>query len=65
MNKKKTIENGKLYTKPNWSPYDGMEIQGWPIMTFVGGNLVYREGDFFDEYKGCEIKIAPSWENKD
>ncbi len=58
MKKTKMIENGKLYAKVNWSPYNGWITQGWPIMTFVNGNLVFREGDFFIEKKGKEIKIA-------
>ncbi|OED35747.1 dihydroorotase [PVC group bacterium (ex Bugula neritina AB1)] len=57
MKKTKTIQNGSLHTKVNWSPYNGWETQGWPVMTFVNGNLVFREGDFFTDKKGKEVKI--------
>ena len=62
MQRKKTIENGKLQTKVNWSPYHGLTTQGWPIMTFVNGHMVYGEGEFFTEYKGRELQFNPVWE---
>jgi len=57
LKKKKTIENGKLHTKVNWSPYNGWTLQGWPLMTFVNGNLVFREGEFFEQVKGQELQF--------
>jgi dihydroorotase len=62
MNRKKMIENGKLQTKVNWSPYHGLTTQGWPIMTFVNGHMVYGEGQFFTEKKGRELQFNPIWE---
>jgi dihydroorotase len=57
LKKRKMIENEKLYTKVRWSPYHGWTLQGWPVMTFVNGNLVFREGEFFEQVKGREIQI--------
>ncbi|HLP42277.1 MAG TPA: dihydroorotase [Fibrobacteria bacterium] len=62
MAKERTIENGKLETKVNWSPYDGWRTKGWPVLTMVGGHAVYREGQFFPEVKGREIPIDAPWE---
>jgi dihydroorotase len=64
MAKEKTIENGKLQTKVNWSPYNGWTTKGWPVATVVGGHVVFREGQFFPEVKGREIRIDPSWEKE-
>jgi dihydroorotase len=64
MARRKTIENGKLQTKVNWSPYDGWTTQGWPVATIVGGHVVFREGDFFPEVKGREIVIDAPWEKE-
>lgn len=58
MNRKRTIENGKLQTMVNWSPYDGWTTQGWPIITIVNGNIVFRDGEFDESVKGREIVIA-------
>jgi dihydroorotase len=63
MAKEKTIENGKLQTKVNWSPYNGWKTKGWPVVTMVNGNIVYREGEFFTEHLGREMTIDAPWEN--
>jgi dihydroorotase len=51
----RTIRDGQLHSKCNWSPYDGWKIQGWPVITLVNGNVVFRDGEFFDEVKGREV----------
>jgi dihydroorotase len=58
MNAKHTIENNKQYTKCKWSIFDGVELQGNPIATFVNGQMVFREGDFFEECRGQEVLIG-------
>ena len=58
MQMKKTVKNGKLFTKVNWSPYHGMELQGWPVRTMVHGQTVFLEGAIREGVRGREIKIA-------
>ena len=55
---KRKVENQALVTKCGWSAFNGQTLQGWPIMTIVNGNLVFREGDFFETIKGQEIQIT-------
>ncbi len=62
MSREKRIENGKLQTKVNWSPYNGWIIKGWPVMTMVNGNVVFREGEFFTSVLGREMVIEAPWE---
>ena len=62
MAREKTIENGKLQTKVNWSPYHGLRTKGWPVATLVAGRPVFREGEFFTDVKGAEIPIDAPWE---
>ncbi len=62
MAKEKTIENGKLQTKVNWSPYDGWKTKGWPVMTLVNGNIVFRDGELFTDIKGREMLIDAPWD---
>ena len=45
MNKEKTIENGKLFNKANWSPYNGWTLKGWPVRTLVHGTTVFLNGE--------------------
>jgi dihydroorotase len=39
---KKTIRNAEQYTKCKWSPWDGVELTGWPVRTWVLGQEVFR-----------------------
>ena len=57
MGKKRSIENGKLWTKVNWSPYDGWTTQGWPVTTIVNGHVVFQDGEIDESVKGQEVII--------
>ncbi len=57
MQQKKAVESKHHFSKSKWSIYEGDVLQGWPMATYVNGNLVYREGDIFTEVKGKEILI--------
>ena len=40
MKAKRTIRNDWIATKSGWSPFDGMDVQGWPIGTIIRGRRV-------------------------
>ncbi len=60
MQKQKMIENGKLFTKVNWSPFNGWTTQGWPVTTIVNGHIVFQDGGIDESVKGQEIQIGSS-----
>jgi len=39
LNKVKTVDNKSLKTKAKWSPYEGMELKGWPRYTILRGEI--------------------------
>jgi dihydroorotase len=41
LEKRDRVERDKLVTKCGWSPYEGFELRGWPVMTFVRGSLIH------------------------
>lgn len=41
---KRTITNQWSKSRCGWTPFDGMQVTGWPIATVVRGALVMREG---------------------
>jgi dihydroorotase len=45
MNKKNTITNAQQRSKTGWTPYDGMDVVGWPIVTIIRGNIVMRDDE--------------------
>ena len=58
MSLKKKVTNGKLHTRVNWSPFDGMEMQGWPVRTIVNGQTVFLNGEVNKSVRGKEICFA-------
>lgn len=45
-----------LWSKCGWSPFHGWILQGWPVMTFVAGELMYEWRESFGKKKGREVK---------
>ena len=58
MSLKKTVKNGELHTRVNWSPFDGMKLQGWPVRTIVNGQTVFLNGEVNKIVRGKEISFA-------
>ena len=44
LHKEKAITSEELKSKCKWSPYIGVKLKGWPVMTIVRGKVVYRDG---------------------
>lgn len=40
MNAKRTITNDWIATRSGWTPFDGVEVKGWPIGTIIRGRRV-------------------------
>ncbi len=38
------VRNEDMFTKVRWSPFQGMELVGWPVYTIVGGRVAYDKG---------------------
>jgi len=49
------VKKADLFTKNQWSAYEGMELIGRPVATFLRGRLVYREGTIIGEPQGERI----------
>ncbi|MBX7146977.1 MAG: dihydroorotase [Alphaproteobacteria bacterium] len=39
----KTIEANKMASKCKWTPFEGMKIKGWPMMTILRGHLAMQD----------------------
>lgn len=52
LQRTKTIRDAEQHAKCRWSPWDGQTLTGWPVMTLVGGRVVYREGQFDEACRG-------------
>ncbi|MGQ9759507.1 MAG: dihydroorotase [Candidatus Methanomethylicaceae archaeon] len=53
----KKVSADELHYKCGWTPYEGMRLRGWPIITILGGQVAYKEGEFFPVH-GKEVSYA-------
>ncbi len=47
-----TVNRDDLFTKNRWSAFEGIELMGRPIATFLRGKPVYRDGQILGEPQG-------------
>jgi dihydroorotase len=45
MKAQRTIRHEDMYSKCGWTPFDGLEVTGWPMATIIRGHVVMREGE--------------------
>lgn len=45
LKKTRTIENSWIASRCGWTPYDGMKVTGWPVMTILKGRVCMREDE--------------------
>ncbi|MFW2543661.1 dihydropyrimidinase [Primorskyibacter sp. 2E107] len=43
-NRRAPIRQADLHHGPDYTPYEGMEITGWPVRTILGGKTVFADG---------------------
>jgi dihydroorotase len=47
----------EVQTKCGWSPFEGWNLTGWPIITIVNGQIVYEKGQFCDRVRGEALQF--------
>ncbi|MGQ9788924.1 MAG: dihydroorotase [Candidatus Hadarchaeaceae archaeon] len=45
LDRSKIVKAENLHTASDFTPYEGRELKGWPVLTIVGGNVVMEDGD--------------------
>ena len=53
------IQDSDTWTRVGWTPYDGMELTGWPMYTIVDGNIVHKR-DSGGALRGSSVALAGS-----
>ena len=38
-----------LHDGMDYTPYDGLDVQGWPVVTVSRGEVIWRDGKFTGE----------------
>jgi len=55
MNLKRRVEHGWLASRCEWSPFEGMELTGWPRYTIVRGGIAMREDQLRPPVGRCVV----------
>jgi dihydroorotase len=55
----RTIEDAQQASRVGWTPFHGMRVTGWPIMTVVRGSVVMRDGQLLGAPAGQPMAFLP------
>ena len=57
LKKEQKITKNWLAYKCQWSPFENMNIRGWPVATILHGNVCMQEGEILTPPSGREIEF--------
>lgn len=57
LKQRKMITNQWIASRCGWTPFDGMTVSGWPVMTLVGGRVVMRDGALIGDPGGAAVRF--------
>ncbi len=57
LNNYRPVLREELLTKCGWSPFEGWNLTGWPVVTVVGGKIVYERGKLHTDVRGKALSF--------
>jgi len=57
LKRRETITHEWSATRSGWTPFAGMEVTGWPVMTIIRGRTVMRENEILGTAIGEPIRF--------
>ena len=57
LKRRRRIENSWIASPCGWTPFDGMEVTGWPVATIVRGRVVMREDEVLGAPSGRLVRF--------
>jgi dihydroorotase len=57
LQRTQVVRNADQLAKCGWSAWDGAELTGWPVRTWVRGREVFRDGRVNDDVRGSEAQF--------
>jgi dihydroorotase len=52
------LDDAQMATRAGWTPFHGMRVKGFPVMTWVRGALVMRDGELLGSPGGRAVRFA-------
>ena len=53
----RTLRHEDMATRSGWTPFDGMEVKGWPVATVIRGIAVMREDEIVAPSLGQPVRF--------
>ena len=60
LNHKRVLRHADMRTRSGWTPFDGMEVTGWPKATIVRGKVVMRDDEIIRPSQGEACRFMES-----
>ena len=57
LKKRFTVRNQDMHSKCGWTPFDGMELVGKPVMTIIRGNIVMDNDEIIGKADGKPLEF--------
>src|SRR3546814_9848288 len=54
---RRTITDDWIRSRSAWTPYDGVEVNGWPVMTIVRGCVAMRDDELLGAPSGRPVRF--------
>jgi dihydroorotase len=64
LKRQMTITSRWVASRCGWTPYDGMQVTGWPVGTIVRGRQVMWEGDLLLAGEGQPVRFHAALGNQ-
>lgn len=58
MKRRRRITNDWIASPCGWTPFDGMEVTGWPVMAVLRGRTIMREDELIGEPSGQLVRFG-------
>jgi dihydroorotase len=58
LQREAVLEDSAMATRSGWTPYHGMRVKGWPVMTVVRGQLVMRDAEMLGTPAGRAVRFV-------
>jgi dihydroorotase len=60
LNHKRVLRHADMRTRSGWTPFDGMEVTGWPKATIIRGKVVMRDDEIVRPSQGEACRFMES-----
>ncbi|MBL8114138.1 MAG: dihydroorotase, partial [Acidobacteria bacterium] len=60
LERRHTLTAGEMATRCGWTPFEGLEVTGWPVATILRGHVAMRDGEALGSPSGRVLYSSPT-----